>query len=430
MIPGEPPLDDLQRRTVRSLVGIQMVGALGVTVGIATASLLARDLSGSDSVAGLSQTGQVLGTALAAWAIGRTMNQRGRRPGLVLGYLVAATGAFGAVLAGTTGSIALLLVSMVLLGAASASNNAARYAATDLADDRTRGRALSVVVWATTVGAVAGPNLSGPAGSLAEAVGVPVLTGPFLVGGIGLLAAAGLTAWRLRPDPLVTARLRAEARTVRSLEGGPTPGAPRSRTSWGRVLQTLKARPVLGSAAVALAAGHATMVAVMVMTPLHMEHGGAGLEVIGVVISLHVLGMYAFAPAVGWAVDRFGAGRVLVTGGGVLAISLVVSGSSHQGSSPQIMAGLLLLGLGWSIATVSASTVLAALTPLDVRADVQGATDMAMALAAAAASAFAGVLVGAFGYPALAAYAAVPACLVVAAGFSVVRRGHAEPHVA
>ncbi|GGD31848.1 putative MFS-type transporter YddS [Nocardioides daphniae] len=409
----------VQRRTVGSLVAVQATGALGITIGIATSSLLARDLSGSEEMAGLAQTFQVLGTAVAAFLIARLMSRRGRRTGLVTGYLTAACGALLAVLAGTLGSITLLLVGMVLLGSASASNNAARYAATDLAAPAHKARALSVVVWATTLGAVVGPNLTGPAADVADALRVPELTGPFVFGALGTAAAALLAALLLRPDPLVLARQLSDDSSARV---GQVPTAP----SLGEVWKALRSHPLLVAATLGLAGAHATMVAVMVMTPLHMEHGGAELRVIGFVISFHVLGMFAFAPVAGWAADQWGRARLLVVGAGVLLLALLLSGLSPQGSSWQIFSGLFLLGLGWSISTIAASTLLAEHAPLEVRADVQGAADMTMSLAAAAASALAGVIVGTWGYGALNAYAAVLALAVLLAGVAGLR--HARHH--
>ena len=162
----------LQRHTVRTLVVSQAVGAVGITIGIATASLLAKEVSGSEAQAGLAQTFQVLGAAITAYLLARLMEARGRRVGLVAGYLLGSLGAALAVLAAVVESMPLLLLGAGLLGATTAANNSSRYAATDLATEATRARALSIVVWATTIGAVAGPNLSGPAGNLAEALGI------------------------------------------------------------------------------------------------------------------------------------------------------------------------------------------------------------------------------------------------------------------
>lgn len=401
-------VEQVQRHTVRTLVVAQAVGAVGVTIGVATASLLARDISGSETLAGLAQTFQVLGTAAAAYVLARVMRRRGRRIGIVLGYLAGATGALLAVLAGVVDSMAVLLVGAVLLGATSAVNSGSRYAATDLATEAHRARALSVVVWATTIGAVAGPNLVGVGGTVAGPLGIPELTGGFAIGSVVLVLAA-LWVWvRLRPDPLLLAQEAA---------GVVPDDAPHVRgRSWAAFTTVVRDVPAVGAAVVAMACAHAAMVTVMIMTPLHMEHGGAHLEVIGFVISIHVLGMFAFSPVVGWAADRFGRSPVLVAGGVVLLVSLALCGLSPEGSSWQIFTGLFLLGLGWSCSTVAASTVIADRTPIEARTDVQGTSDMAMALTAAGGGAFAGVIVGGLGYPALALFAALLALAVVVAG--------------
>jgi MFS family permease len=401
-------LDRVQRHTVRTLVVSQAVGAVGVTIGVATASLLARDISGSETMAGLAQTFQVLGTAGAAYGLARVMRRRGRRVGLVTGYLMGAAGAVLAVVAGVVDSMLVLLAGALLLGATTAVNSASRYAATDLATEEHRARALSVVVWATTVGAVAGPNLVGVGGSTARRLGIPELTGGFAIGAVVLVLAAGWVGVRLRPDPLLVAQASAGVT--------PTVGVdPRGR-SWRRFVEVVRDVPAVGAAVVAMACAHAAMVTVMIMTPLHMEHGGAHLEVIGFVISIHVLGMFAFSPIVGWAADRFGRSPVLVAGGVLLLVSLTLCAVSPQGTSWEISSGLFLLGLGWSFATVAASTVIADRTPIDARTDVQGTSDMTMALTAAGGGALAGVIVGLLGYSALAVFAELLALAVVVAG--------------
>jgi len=395
----------VQRRTVRTLVVAQAVGALGMTIGIATASLLARDISGSEGQAGLAQTFQVLGTAIAAYLLARVMTRSGRRVGLVGGYLIGAAGAVLAVVAGIVGSMVLLLTGAVLLGSTSAANNASRYAATDLAEDRHKGRALSVVVWASTIGAVLGPNLTGPAGAVAERVGIPELTGPFALGAVGMLAAALVLQVSLRPDPLLLAR-----------QAAGVPAREPSGTAWRRALAAIRDRPVLGFAVLAMAGAHAAMVGIMIMTPLHMEHGHAELEVIGLVISIHVLGMFAFAPLVGLLADRVGRPTTVLIGAALLLVSAIVCASSPEGSSWQIVTGLFLLGLGWSFATVAASTLIAQHSPLDVRTDVQGTSDLLMSLTAAGAGAGAGLVVDLWGYPELAICALGLVALVAIGG--------------
>ena len=400
-----PEVAVVQRRTVGVLIGSQALGGLGTTIGVAVASVLAERITGNASLAGLVQTVQVLGSAGAAYVLAQVMGRRGRRPGLALGYLLGAIGAGLCVVGGAVGSFALLLTGALLLGSNTAASLASRYAAADLAAPQHKGRALSLVLWATTVGAVAGPNLVGPAGSLAERLGLPVLTGPFLVSLVATLAASLVVVALLRPDPLLLARK----------VSGEDPGARRSRLSRAERASLLRAHPGIPAAVLALASAHAVMVAVMVMTPLHMDHGGAALEVIGLVISIHVLGMFFFSPVVGLLVDRLGPRAVLGLGAAVLWVSLALSGTSPEGASPRIGAGLFLLGLGWSLCSVAGAAMLTLAAPLAHRTGVQGTADLLMNLAAAAAGVGGGLVVGAFGYGALNSFAAILVLGVAAA---------------
>ncbi len=432
---GEAAHPGLQRRTLQTLVTSQAVGALGITIGIATASLLARDLSGSEELAGLAQTTQVLGAAVGSWLLARLMGLRGRRVGLVTGYVVGASGAALAVLAGVVGSMTLLLVGACLLGATSSANYAARYAATDLATPRSRGRSLSIVVWATTIGAVVGPNLTGPAGNLADVLGIPELTGPFALGALGMVLAA-LVIWvRLRPDPLLVARgeAAAEVELVETSGGVSFPGVEPVETSGGvstrsasgsaSVRAILRERPAVAAAIAGLAAAHAVMISVMVMTPLHMQHGHAELRVIGFVISLHVLGMFAFAPLVGLAADRFGRVTVLADRGRrspavAAAVCPVARGQLAGDLRRAVPAGAgLVAGDGLGLDDGRRARAARRLTA------VQGAADMTMGLAAAAGSALSGVIVGEVGFPVLAGFASIFAVVVLAAATLAGRAG-------
>lgn len=404
-LPDDAAVADIQRHTIRMLVVAQSVGAIGITVGVATASLLARDLSGSEAQAGFVQSAQTLGAALFAFALARVMAIRGRRVGQVSGLVLGSGGALLAVVAGAIGSMPLLMIGAVLIGATTAANAAARYAATDLASTQHRARDLSTVVWATTVGAVVGPNLTGPAGVFAQWLGIPALTGPFLVGGVLMLVAAVVVWVGMRPDPLLTARALAPVRA-------PSADGHRHHGAW----QVIVGDRQLLAAVVAQAGAHAAMVAVMIMTPLHMEHGHAGLDVIGFVISVHVLGMFAFSPVVGWASDRWGRGPVMTAGGVVLVVSLLWSATAQPGMSVSIAGGLFLLGLGWSMATVAASATLADRAPIERRTEVQGGADMVMLLAAGGAGALSGPVVEQWGYATLALASLALAGTVVAAG--------------
>ncbi len=412
-------IEQVQRRTLRTLVAAQALGGLGITIGIAVAAILAEQISGSPDLAGLAQTMQVLGAAVASFLLAHIMGRRGRRVGLLLGYVLGATGAVLCVVAGIVGSFAVLLVGTALLGSTTAANNQSRYAATDLARPHHRARALSLVVWATTIGAVAGPNLTGFAGGVADSIGLPRLTGPFLFGVVAILASALVIGAFLRPDPLLVARQAAVDTGARATAF--------TSTKWSRVREVVRTRTNVAAGIATLALAHAVMIAVMVMTPLHMHHGGAELEIIGVVVSAHVLGMFAFAPAVGWAADRFGRAPMMMIGAVIFLVSLGLSGTSPSGASWQIGVGLFLLGLGWSFCTVSASTLLSESAPIDARTDIQGAADLVMGLVAAVAGVTAGLVMGSLGFGALNVFAALLVTGIVTASEFARRTGRGTP---
>jgi len=394
-----------QRRTVGTLVVSQALGGVGVTTGIAVATILAEEILGSASLAGLAQTTQVLGAAVAAFVLARLMSARGRRVGLMTGYAAGAAGAALCVLAGVLGSFAVLLVGTFAVGWATAANSQARYAATDLADASRRARALAVVVWATTIGAVLGPNLTGPGAALGRALGVPALTGPFVFS-IVAVALATVVIWaRMRPDPLLLAR------DIAAAEGEATTGHVSLRHVWSVV----SVRPRALAAMSAIGVAHAVMVSVMVMTPLHMHHGDASLNVIGFVISVHVLGMFAFSPVMGWLTDRVGRTAVLALGGSLLLVAVTLAGLAPEGGSTGLVAGLFLLGLGWSCCLIAGSALLVDAVPFAERPGVQGASDLVMGLFAAGGGALAGAVVEMWGYALLNAGAGVLALVVLAA---------------
>ena len=403
-----------QGRTVSTLVGSQVLGGVGLSAGVAVGALLAEEVSGSARWAGLGGTFQVLGAALIAVPMVRLMAARGRRPGLVLGYVLALAGALGLVVSGIIGSFALLLVASLLFGGATASNNQARYAATDLALPAHRGRDLSIVVWSTTIGSVVGPNLIGPSAPVATALGLPRLTGPYAFSLVGFVLAIGVVAVRLRPDPLLEARRLAALELVREDRADP------ATTPHGSVLRGLRvvaARPAARLGIIALALGHGVMVSVMVMTPLHMKAGHAELTVIGFVISVHILGMYALSPLTGMAVDRFGGRAVVVAGSLILSTATLLASASPAGSSATLLLGLFLLGVGWSGTLVAGSTLVTSAVPAVERPGVQGASDLVMGLAAGLGGAVAGVIVdrGSFHALSLAALAFAVAIGIAAA---------------
>ena len=397
--PPSPSLPLLQRRTMRVLVVAQLLGALGLAAGGTAGALLAEHLTGSAAAAGLPLSLLVLGSGVGAVAVTRVMRDHGRRAGLTAAYLAGAAGAALAVAAAGWGSWPLLLAGCLLLGGGNAAVMLARYAAADLSSQR--GRSISTVVTAASVGAVAGPNLLGPAGPLAEAVGLPAPTGLFLLAVPSFLGAALVLAAFLRPDPLQVAKSAALSSEQPAAAGGR-----------GELAVLLGDRHIR-LALLALAIANLAMVGVMAVAPVHLQHHGAGMGTIGLIISAHIAAMYLPAPVTGWLADTFGARAVVGLGALVLlaAAAAAVPGSGHLG----IMGALLLLGVGWNAGLIGGSALLrdAPVSP-SLRTRAEGLGELGMGAAAAAGGSGAGLLLAAGGFGLLGVVAAAPCLLLLA----------------
>ncbi|MBT2377235.1 MFS transporter [Streptomyces sp. ISL-111] len=379
-------LPALQRRTSAVLVVSQILGGLGVAIGIALAPMLATEVTGSEALSGLAPTASVAGTALLSLPLAALMTSRGRRPGLVLAYLIGALGGALVVLGTMARSFPLLLLGMAAFGAGSSANLQARFAAADLVGPEKRGRAISTVVWATTIGSVAGPNIAAPAGRLFRGSPVPETAGPYLWSAVAFLAAGVTVAVLLRPDPLLTAR----ALAPRTPQGE---GKRSLRAGVAAVRESPMAKLALGTVTVS----HTAMVSIMVMTPVHLGGHGAGLQLIGLVISGHIAGMYAFSPVMGWLADRFGRLSVIGLAVGLLSCAALLAGTAGPRHG-QTALGLFVLGLGWSAGMIAGSALLTDSVPQDARAAVQGLSDLTMNAAAGIGGATAGVIVAQWGY--------------------------------
>ncbi|MBO4207156.1 MFS transporter [Micromonospora echinofusca] len=414
----------IQRRTLRLLFVTQIIGGIGLTIGVTVGALLATRIAGT-AVSGLASSAAVVGGALLAVPVTRIMARHGRRPGLVLAYLAGALGGVLVVLAATADVVWLLFLGMALFGGGTAANLQARYTAVDLAEPAHRGRQLSLVVWATTIGAVAAPNFATLADEVTSGIGLPPLAGPFAFSTVAFLLAATAIFLLLRPDPLLTARrlvaptvedpADADADADADAAAGSAPDGVRKpgRDGMLAALRVVLARPAARLGIAAVAVGHLVMVAVMAMTPVHLgeSHGDADvLKVVGIVLSLHIAGMYALSPVVGWLTDRYGRRPVVLGGVAVLLAACAVSGTAGY-DTVRLSVGLVLLGLGWSGTMVAGSTLLSESVPVEVRPTVQGLSDLTMGLAGASAGALSGFVVEYAGYPVLnllAALAVVP----------------------
>jgi len=386
----------VQRRTVRTLAAGQVLGGIAFGATVSLGALLAADLSGDDGLSGLATASVTLGAAACAIPLARLAGHRGRRLALTLGNLFALVGIGIVVAAAASRSFPLLLVGIVLIGAGNAGNLQSRFAATDLATPGRRARDLSVVVWATTVGGVLGPFLLAPGERLGELVGMPHLTGAYLFSIVAQAAALVLYLVALRPDPLLTAKRAA-------LAAGPSAVV-------ARVDQPVRARFAIFSNA----ASHAVMASVMAMTPIHLAHMSHGdpTPLVGLTIGLHVFGMYGLSPLFGLLADRFGRVRVILLGQ-VLYVASLVSAFLWHASPAGVIAALVLLGLGWSAATVAGSALLTDASAPDIRPRRQGIGDSLMSASAGVGAIGAGLILAQVQYAGLALVALVLVLAVV-----------------
>ena len=375
----------LQDKTVKVLATAQVLNGVGVAGTVAAGSLLVASITESETLAGLAQTSSVLGAAALALPLARLTARGGRRLALSAGFIAGVVGSLFAIIGGSQKNITLMLIGTFLVGAASAAGYQARFAAVDLATNETRAKQLSFVVWGSTVGAVTGPNLMEPSGNLAENLGLPRLVGPYVVSAFTLLLAVIVIQMFLRPDPFLTA---AKQSGINAQPRGSTRAA----------LKHIRGNDKALFAILSIAIGHVAMVSIMVMTPVHMAHVDVTLTIIGLVISVHVLGMYAFSPVVGAMSDRLGRVRVIQIGIILLIVSAGVSGFSQPNAVLTLGFGLFLLGLGWSCTLIAGSSLLAESVDQKFRVSAQGASDLIMNLSGAAGGAIAGVIIGVLSY--------------------------------
>ena len=415
-MPAPEQRSRIQRRTVGILSLGQVLGGVAFGATVSLGALLAKDISGSDALSGLATASVTLGAALAAIPLARLAGARGRRFALTAGNLLALVGIAIVITAAAVRSFPLLLTGIVLIGMGNAGNLQSRFAATDLADPAHRGRDLSIVVWATTIGGVAGPLLLGTGEQVGRAIGMPPHTGSYLFSLVAQVAAFTLYLVALRPDPLLLAR-----------------GLPETGSFAGAVERV--DRPVAARYAMfAIAGSHVTMASVMAMTPVHlvnmamagMHHSGsmagsgsAGMSevdvtvLVGVTIALHVAGMYGLSPVFGILADRWGRLRTVLLGQALLVGSLCFA--MFAGETPWgVMVALILLGLGWSAATVAGAALLTEASAPGLRTRRQGRSDSLMSLSAAGGAVLAGVILQTFSYAGLAIAALIVVVAIVA----------------
>ncbi len=379
----------LYSRTLIIIIISQIFGGMGLAAGVTVGALMAQEMLGADSYAGVPVALITLGSAVSAYLVGRLTHRYGRRVGLSTGFLAGSAGAVGIVLAGATNQLSLLLASLLIYGAGTSTNLQARYAGTDLAKPEQRAKAVSLSMVSTTLGAVAGPNLVRPMGDIAVSFGLPALTGPFLLSAAAF-ALAGLILFAfLRPDPYIAAKAIAAGQE-----------AGRAQTSAGKPSAPFRNRGlVVGTTVMVLT--QIVMVAIMTMTPVHMQHHGHGLGDVGLVIGIHVGAMYLPSLVTGVLVDRIGRYAMSCVAGITLLLAGGLAAAAPADSLPLLIAALALLGLGWNFGLISGTAQIVDATTPATRARTQGTIDVLIALTGASGGALSGMVVAGSSYAAL-----------------------------
>lgn len=397
----------IHRRTLTVVVISQAFGGAGLAAGISVGALIARDMMGTESLSGVPTALFTLGAALAAFLVGRITQRAGRRIGLGLGFTAGGIGAIGVVAATHLASPALLFLSLFVYGAGTSTNLQARYAGTDLATPERKGTAVSIAMVATSIGAIAGPNLIEPLGGLATGLGLPALTGPFLLAAAAYLLAGAVLFAMLRPDPFLLAR-RLESQEPDALDSAADEQEPSDSGSDGPP----RLVPV---GALVMVISQFVMVAVMTMTPVHMRAHDHSMGAVGLVIGLHIGGMWLPSLVTGLLVDAIGARPTAISSGSILLAAGVTAALAPDDSLTALIIALVLLGLGWNLGLVAGTTMVVKGTRPATRAATQGSIDVWVNIFGAGAGAVSGVLMHAAGFSVLAIAGGIVALIIIPA---------------
>lgn len=379
---------ELYKRSLLVVIISQIFSGAGLAAGITVGALIIQDMTGSESLAGLPIALSTFGSAFAAYLVGRISQKHGRRFGLGAGFITGGIGAFGVIFSVMSGNLIVLFIFLFIYGAGTSSNLQARYAGTDLADEKQRATAVSVSLVSTTVGAVAGPNLVLPMGHVADMIGIPSLTGVFLLAGFAYILSGLTFLLFLRPDPLLVARaieLDKQKNRDESADGH-------------FVHKHTASRMGIWVGGIVLVLSHGVMIAIMTMTPIHMQQHGAAISGIGIVIGLHIAGMYLPSIFTGILVDRLGRPAMVIASGVTLAIAGVLSAYVAGGSVFWMSVALILLGVGWNFGLISGTAIVIDSTDVLTRAKIQGSIDVFVALAGTVGGLASGLVVAFSGF--------------------------------
>lgn len=387
------------KRSLTIVVLSQILGGLGLAAGVTVGALIAQDMLGTDRYAGIPSALFTLGSAGAALLVGRISQGYGRRNGLSMGFLIGGIGAVGVISATALNNVILLFTSLLFYGFGTATNLQARYAGSDLALPQKRASAVSIAMVSTTIGAVLGPNMTNVMSNVAKTFNLPPLTGSFILSATAYIFASIVLFVFLRPDPFLLAKQLDHSTTSKKEIITPNKQA------------IMKQNVIVG--AVIMVVTQMVMVAIMTMTPIHMQHNGHNLGTVGLVIGIHIGSMYLPSLVTGILINKIGTTNMGIMSGFTLFISALVALFSPGSSIAGLIIALSLLGIGWNFGLISGTTIIVNSTAIDNRAKVQGSIDVFIAIGGSFGGIVSGLIVNAFSFGALALLGAILSLLLV-----------------
>jgi len=358
------------RRQVLILASAQALFQIASVLVMTVGGLAGSQISVSPEWATLPIATMFLGTAMATFPASMWMSKVGRRPGFVVGALLGVAGGACAAAGVWHSSMTALCIGTFLVGSYQAFAQFYRFAASEVADEAFKPRAISLVLAGGVVAALAGPALARLGAPLLQ----PVYVGSFLILAVVSLGAAGILMGLRVPVAAVETHAAVAARP------------------W-RVIVT---QPAYLIALFSAATGYGIMIMAMTATPIAMVHHHHGLNSAATVIQLHVLGMFLPSFFTGSLIARFGVINVMFAGL-CLLLGHIVSTMTGTGVA-SFASALVLVGIGWNFLYIGGTTLLTSTYTAPEKGRAQATNDMTIFAVGLACSLSAGGLLQLVGW--------------------------------
>ncbi|HTV85091.1 MAG TPA: MFS transporter [Dyella sp.] len=350
-------MDSGELRLPSSTCVLCLCQALNLTaaiVSVTVAALVGEQLAPHPVWSTLPYGVQFAVVALLTYPASVFMRRFGRRAGFMLGAtMLIAAGCVGFA-AIERSRFAGLVLAHGLLGAYVAFANFYRFAAVDRLSAALRPRGLSLVVAGGVLAAFIGPWLSMGLGSVEGYAPFALCYASFCAIGFCTMILLGL--WKRAPAM-------------------PTTNAASTKEIEQHVIAPIAA------AVFSSASAYLIMNLLMVQASLVMNSMGVGFHAGTWAIQGHVLAMFVPSFATGLVINRLGY-RATLCGGFLLLIAATLLAFVGLGGFSAMLAGLILLGVGWNFSYIGGGALLAKYLTDENRHRMQGINDSIIAISA------------------------------------------------